>query len=107
MTNILPHQLGVEADILDKGAAEIREDGIEQSLQRLGAAAQQIGRACSGSSLGYHSRVYYEDFNPPPPGAYFSLEWGFYPATIGRTIGEWREYSHEESFDPEHLLGGD
>lgn len=96
MTNTLSDQLRGEADTLDNCATGIREDGIEQLLQRFGTVAQHIAKAWSGSSLGYHSRVYYEDFNPPPPGTYFSVEWGFYPATLGRTVGEWREYRHED-----------
>jgi predicted nucleotide-binding protein len=96
MTNVLSDQLRDEADTLDKCAAGIHEDGIEQLLRRFGTVAQQIAQAWSGSSLGYHSRVYYEDFKPPPPGAYFSVEWGFYPATMGRTVGDWREYRHED-----------
>lgn len=96
MTNILSDQLRREADNLEKCAAEIHEDGIEQLLQRFGTVAHQIARAWSGSPLGYHSRVYYQDFSPPPPGAYFNAEWGFYPAAIARTVGGWREYRHED-----------
>lgn len=96
MTNIFSDQLRDEADNLDKYPTGIHEDGTEQLLRRFGTVAQQIARAWSGSSLGYHSRIYYEGFNLPPPGAYFSAEWGFYPATIGRTVGEWQEYRHED-----------
>src|SRR5215813_4227196 len=56
----------------DKGNAQ----DIEPPLKALQDAAHQVRRAFSGSWLGYHSRVYYEGFAPPPPGANFSQEWG-------------------------------
>jgi predicted nucleotide-binding protein len=59
-------------------------------------AANKIGRAWSGSWLGYHSRVYYENFKPPPPGAAFSQEWGFKDAFSSGTRGDWREYSFDD-----------
>jgi hypothetical protein len=59
-----------------EAAAEMGNvEGIEQPLKALKDAAHQVERALSGSWLGYHSRLYYEDFVPPPPGAHFSQEW--------------------------------
>src|SRR5271170_3209709 len=61
-------------------------------------AAEAIGHAFSGSWLGYHSRVYYEGFRRPPPGANFSQEWGFggYPDLGHGSRGTWREFDPEE-----------
>ena len=67
-------------------------------LKRLAEAAQKIGHAFSGSWLGYHSRVYYEGFRRPPPGANFSQEWGFagYPELGHGSRGSWSEFDPEE-----------
>jgi hypothetical protein len=37
-------------------------------------AANKFENSWSGSWLGYHSCVYYNDFETPPPGALFSKE---------------------------------
>lgn len=62
------------------------------------AAASRFSAAWSGSNLGYQADVYYEDFKPPPPGAHWSVEWGFQGMFQG-TTGDWREYRHDEVLD--------
>ena len=96
MSRSLSDQLRAEADQLTTCAATERSEQIEVPLRQLLDAAREIGAAWSRSSLGYHSRVYYKDFQQPPPGANFSIEWGFFPAIAGRTTGEWVEYRHED-----------
>src|SRR4051794_12700772 len=49
---------------------------IKIPLEKLEKAASNIGRSWSGSWMGYQSRIYYHNFQPPPPGARFSQEWG-------------------------------
>ena len=71
---------------------------VEAPLQALQDAANQVMRSFSGSWLGYHSRVYYEGFEPPPAGANFSQEWGLkdlrYTSLGSR--GDWHEYEYAE-----------
>lgn len=74
------------------------EDYIEGPLNSLVKASQEVGRSFSGSWQGYHSRVYYQDFCTPPPGAHFSQEWGLmdtYMSNFG-SRGSWREYTKEQ-----------
>jgi predicted nucleotide-binding protein len=74
------------------------EKYIEEPLSSLEKASQEVGRSFSGSWQGYHSRVYYEDFQTPPPGAHFSQEWGLmdtYMSSFG-SRGSWREYTKEQ-----------
>jgi predicted nucleotide-binding protein len=59
-------------------------------------AANEVGRAWSGSWLGYHSRVYYKGLLPAPPGAHFSSEWGLRETFSPGTSGHWQEYDFEE-----------
>ena len=71
---------------------------VADPLKALVDAAEKIGDAFSGSWLGYHSRVYYEGFRRPPPGANFSPEWGFrgYPELGHGSQGNWKEFDPEE-----------
>ena len=58
---------------LTSAASAITREEISQPLSALREAVAEVGRAFSGSWLGYHSRVYYENFQTPPPGASISL----------------------------------
>lgn len=73
------------------------QDYHSPELDALVEAANDIGESWSGSWLGYQSRVYYADFQPPPPGAHFSVEWGGRRDVPfdDRTRGEWREYDFD------------
>jgi hypothetical protein len=64
-------------------------------LAELMRAAEDVGKSWSGSWFGYHSRVYYKDLKPVPPGARFSKEWGLMDPMISDTIGKWAEYEFE------------
>lgn len=75
------------------GNSELLVD-FEPALSAIEAAANVVGRAFSGSWLGYHSHVYYADFQPPPSGARFSQEWGLKDmsyTSLG-TKGDWVDY---------------
>jgi predicted nucleotide-binding protein len=75
-------------------ASRASESSLMNALEGLIEAAELIRAAWSGSSLGYHALVYYEDLRPPPPGAHFSSEWGFQGVFQG-TTGAWCEYPHD------------
>lgn len=82
---------------LDAAVLRLASESVTEPIGRLLKAAEEVGRAWSGSALGYHSRVYHEGLTPPSPGERFSREWGF----IGTfapdlTVGEWREYDYDE-----------
>ncbi len=65
------------------------------ALKYLSESEQRFAKAWSGSNLGFHSCVYYKDFQPPPPGAHFSAEWGLERRFHG-TTGEWVEFQRDE-----------
>ncbi len=68
-----------------------------KELSALEDSAKETGRAWSGSWLGYHSRIYYADLEPVPPGARFSIEWGLKELFANEgTVGHWEEYDFEE-----------
>ena len=67
-------------------------------LNSIISEVQDVGKAWSGSCLGYHTRVYYENFVTPPAGAHFSAEWGLYSdyGMVGLTShGDWVEYEFD------------
>lgn len=72
------------------------EDYQSKEVTALADAANDIGKSWSGSWFGYHSRVYYEGFQSPPPGAAFSQEWGFKDAFSMGSRGDWREYKFDD-----------
>ena len=92
------------ADQLFKIAADLEAQGRSlhdekfcKPLQLLTDSAEEVGKAWSGSWLGYHSRVYYADLAEPPSGARFSQEWGMKDTiTFRDTIGDWREYRFDD-----------
>lgn len=63
-------------------------------LDQLEKAIETVGKSWSGSWLGYHSRVYYADFELPPANAMFSIEWGL-NGTFQGSIGDWRVYEYD------------
>jgi predicted nucleotide-binding protein len=82
---------------LKKAARASESEDVAKPISDLEEAAQKIGRSFSGSWQGYHSRVYYARFSPPPPGAHFSQEWGLMdtgPTSLG-SHEDWREYDPE------------
>jgi predicted nucleotide-binding protein len=69
-----------ELSQLQKDIAAIGLD--ENLLPRLDAlkrSVQEIAKSWSNSWVGYHSRVYYENFDLPPPGHHFDLNCGLDP----------------------------
>jgi predicted nucleotide-binding protein len=56
---------------------EVEANDVLAPLAVLEKSAHEVEKAWSGSWLGYHSRVYYNNLTPPAPGDFFSVEWGF------------------------------
>ena len=81
------------ADKLNNAALRLPED----DLSRMEDVANSVAKAWSGSYLGYHSQVYYQNLQPTPPGARFSQEWGFSDSyMLQETIGDWVEYDFDD-----------
>ena len=96
-----PHEeLLAIADNLDRLVERGRQPDVQEPLGRLEDAANEIGKSSSGSWLGYHANVYYEDLRPRPPGAHFSQESGLGYTSVSDTTGDWVE------FDPEVVEAG-
>lgn len=80
---------------LSDEARRLAADAGWPALQALENAANEVAESWSGSSIGYHARIYYAGLEPPPPGAHFSQEWGFLSRFQG-TTGDWREYRRDD-----------
>jgi predicted nucleotide-binding protein len=87
-------------------AAEGDDPVISGPVEAGADACSKVERAWSRSWLGYHSRVYYADFAPPPPGARFDPEWGVMSAFSNSTRGDWREYRYEDVIDAIEKIAG-
>ena len=49
---------------------------IRADAKALTEAARRVEASSSGSNFGYHSELYYIDFEKPPAGHRFNVEWG-------------------------------
>ncbi len=98
-------ELRVIADRLREIAARGDDAAIAQPLQKVMDATGELGKAWSGSNMGYQSRVYYDGLKPPPPGAHFDSEWGFLGQFQG-TTGDWREFDFDEIVKLVYELAG-
>jgi hypothetical protein len=84
------------ANRLETASIIATDTAIREPLDTLEAVAKEVGKAWSGSWLGYQSTVYYADLKPPPMGARFSQEWGFKELySIPTTTGDWEEFSFD------------
>lgn len=90
----LANQLAVIASASDEIAGRIER--YEEAIAAVETAANQAAKAWSGSWLGYHSCVYYDQLQPPPPGAHFDPTMGLMDRISNRTVGNWAEYSFDE-----------
>lgn len=79
--------------VLGKAVEKLDESEFVEPLNKLERVANEFGKAWSGSWLGYHSNVYYDNFYPPPSGAHFSQEWGLEKLLYNGSTGDWREYN--------------
>lgn len=85
------------ADKLEAQSLKAENSAFKEPLDRLENAANTLGKAWSGSWLGYQASVYYNDLQTPPPGAHFSQEWGLMDRFgIQGTTGDWREFRTED-----------
>lgn len=68
-----------------------------ETLKTLEDAATEVHKSWSGSNLGYHAHVYYENLASRPAGAQFSAEWGLEDMSFTSlgTVGSWHEYPSE------------
>ncbi len=94
------------AERLASSSKNEKQSEISKSLERLEEAANQVGKAWSGSWIGYQSRVYYLGLQQPPTGIHFSLEWGLTTAFV-RTTGAWKEYTFDDVSSAIFKLAGD
>jgi predicted nucleotide-binding protein len=96
---LTPHEeLFVLAEKLKEAARGVESEDVDRPLSATEEAARTVGRSFSGSWQGYHSRVYYAGFKPPPPRAHFSQEWGLmdtYASSLG-SRGDWQEHDAEQ-----------
>lgn len=87
-------QLRALVERLEAVVAQESQDFLTE-VRRLESVAKKIAESWSGSSIGYHSLVYYRDFNAPPAGSQFSQNWGLEKKFSG-TSGDWVEYRYSE-----------
>jgi len=84
-----------ELKVIADSLSAHKESEID-ALDDLFTIAESLNKSFCGSWLGYHSRVYYNEFQAPPAGSVFSPEWGLMEVLYQGSVGEWREYTYED-----------
>jgi predicted nucleotide-binding protein len=64
------------ADTASQACVGIRDPSIKEPLAAIKRVCEEAKRAWSGSNIGYHATVYYQDIRPKPAGVEFNPEWG-------------------------------
>lgn len=78
-----------------------------EAAEKLKAASEYVSKSFSGSWMGYHSRIYYSNFETPPPGEYFDAMWGFQSSYNNKTSGKWAEFEFDGVVETVRSLAGD
>lgn len=95
------------AERLSAAASVGDDERFSKPVEDLRSVAERVGRASTGSWLGYHASVYYDGLNPPPPGAHFSQEWGLTASwPIEGSVGDWVEVERQAVIDAIHARAG-
>lgn len=95
-TDVVARQM-VDAVRTCESLLSLKDDPyIQKNREQLRTNLHKISQASSGSWLGYHSRVYYEDFRTPTPGHHFSPEWGLMDVSTNPTSGNYQEYAEQQ-----------
>ena len=80
-----------------ENALSLKDDRFfAENEERLKQNFAQLSRAFSGSWIGYHANVYYQDFQIPLPGDHFSPEWGLMQVYGNPTSQNWIEYLRDD-----------
>jgi len=88
-------------DYISKGQ-ELDETPIAALME----AQVKVGKSWSGSWIGHHSKIYYDNLEIPPPGAHFSSEWGTESMLGHGTSGHWAEYAFDDVYNEIHRMAG-
>ena len=94
MSNLI-RDLSIWRDKLQKFAATYNEAPEKLVLDDVWGRATAIGKSSSKSWMGYHANVYYKNFEVPPAGVHFDIEWGFQHNYFSAQNEDWTEYSDE------------
>lgn len=95
----LAEELKQLADDAARVAVCFESEGFNLYLEQLEEAVEGAAKSWCNSWLGYHSRIYYKDLEPVPPGARFDSSRGFEPGLLNKTVGDWREYTFDGVYE--------
>jgi len=89
-----------ELELVARKASKAAEriDHLQKRIEASHRFATEVGKAWSGSYLGYQSCVYYQDLKPKPTGAHFDMQWGLMDRFSNSSLGDWEEFDHEDIY---------
>ncbi|HYI41663.1 MAG TPA: TIR domain-containing protein [Allosphingosinicella sp.] len=93
-------ELYLAADNVGDLLSRFRVSLPEKTLENVTDVCSEVQKSWSGSNLGYHAYVYFEDLKPISPGAHFSPEWGIRDDDLGFGHGSDRRFLQ---YDPDAI----
>lgn len=79
-----------------RAASLFEKEPVKTIADRVQKALDDVDASASGSWFGYHANVYYRNFEAPPPGDTFSVEWGLMERMYEQTSGNWIPVRYED-----------
>lgn len=79
--------------------AAVNSSQIQNAFKAIFDACDRAQRAWSGSNIGYHANVYYQELDPPPPNNQFSPEWGLINRVSNRSTRQWEVCDPQSVYD--------
>ncbi len=76
----------------ERAGRAIDEEPLAGIAARLHDAVAAVGKAWSGSWLGFFASIYKADLQPKAPGDFFDAEWGGTGSHMDRTTGRWAQF---------------
>jgi predicted nucleotide-binding protein len=103
MANVSKKATELLTQLNEQRDATTREvDQLHNEAGHLLDAARKLGESFSGSNFSYHGELYYGDFEKPPLGRRFSVEWG----CLNGIPPGWKSRTPEEVKDRIERLAG-
>lgn len=90
--SIASAQLGRTIDQLQLAVTSAASGGSREAYAAIEKNARKVGRSASGSWLGYQARIYWKNFEAPPPSVHFNIEQGLRSNPFTAPNANWIQY---------------
>ncbi|CKH74202.1 Uncharacterised protein [Achromobacter xylosoxidans] len=97
LVSAIEHRIGQLGRTIDQlTITSVTASGSDDAYLSIEKAARALGKSASGSWIGYHARVYWKNFDVPPPSVHFSIEQGLRENPFNPAHANWVQYESAE-----------